>query len=182
MEPKKQRKRIAYEKKGMPAIEDELEFKANKCSGNAKRIIIQEENIQIDLWFDKHYHDRYQHGDENGKRVGIDSHIVKELVLRSFKHLILYSSLIKGFTFLNHPAIATNSARVVLQEFIDEAMLNVVIEVHFVDIYTYEVTVKTAMSTDHFRISDGQYAIELDGDSSILKKCERGTLKEIISI
>jgi hypothetical protein len=51
-------------------------------------------------------------------------------------------------------------------------MLNVVIETHFVNINTYEITVVTAQCVDDFRAQIGQFAIELQGDASILKKKE----------
>lgn len=182
MEQKRQRKRITYEKKGVPAIEDELAFVENKCSKNARKIFAESQEIELELWFDKHYHDREQHGDNSGKRKGIDNDLVEDLVLRSFNHLLFYGAVIKGFTFLNHPGIATGSVRVVLQEFINDTTLNVVIEVHYVNIYKYEVTVKTAMAIDDFRITDGQYVVELQEDSSFLKKNEKGQIKEIMSI
>ena len=182
MEPGKQRRRIAYVRKGVPAIEDELAFIENKCSKRARKIFTESEEIQIELWFDKHYHDRAQHGDESGKRTGIDTHLVEDLVLRSFKHLLFYGSVMKGFTFLNHPGISIGSVRIVLQEYREGTMLNVVIEAHFLDIRAYEITVKTAMATDEFRVADGQYVLELQEDRSVLKKNENGKIKEIFAI
>ena len=70
------------------AIVDPLEFKKNKCSDNACHITTKVENIDIDLWYDKHYHLREQVGDENGKRDGIDREVIQSLVLTSIKHLM----------------------------------------------------------------------------------------------
>jgi hypothetical protein len=67
MEQREPRKRIKYEPKGVAAIQDELEFIKNKCSDHARKIFVQIENIHVEIWFDKHYHDRHQHGDEQPK-------------------------------------------------------------------------------------------------------------------
>ena len=83
-------------------IADPMEFKKNKSSDKARSVTSINERITIDLWFDKHYIDRHQHGDDNGKRDGIDSESVKEIVLRSVKHLLVYSACLPNFTFLNH--------------------------------------------------------------------------------
>jgi hypothetical protein len=181
MEPREPRKRIKYEPKGVPAIQDELEFIKNKCSDHAKKIFVQIENIHVELWFDKHYHDRHQHGDDEGKRTGIDPATVEALVRKSLKHLLFYSSAVAGFKFVNigpsQPAV-----RVVLQEELENSQLNVVIEAHFLDIKSSEITVKTAMCTDDFRISMGQYCIEIQGDNSILRRKDNNRMIEICSI
>jgi len=85
--------------------------------------------------------------------------------------MILYSNLVKGFSFLNRNLQHhERPLRIVLQEQTGPGLLNVVIEAHYLDIGKYEITVKTAMCKDDYYLSDNQYAIELDGDGSILKK------------
>ena len=143
MEQREPRKRITYVKKGVPALHDELAFVENKCSNHARKIFVEVENIHIELWFDKHYHDRHQHGDDHGKREGIDPKTVENLIRKSIRHLIFYSSVVKGFTFANYNKEGQFPVRVVLQEELDGSMLNVVIEAHFLDIGRYEITVKT---------------------------------------
>jgi hypothetical protein len=152
--------------KRLPAIEDELEFKENLCSLKARKISEITEEIDIDIWYDKHYHDRHFIGDENGKRDGI------------VKHLFLYSGLLSGVSFINHRP-SGRAVRIVLQESVGGFLLNVAIEVHFVKISLYQITVKTAMRHDEFKMSDNQYIIELDGDGSVLKKFENKRFKEI---
>ena len=101
MEPREPRKRIRYEPKRVPAIQDELAFLKNKCSDHAKKIFVEIEKVYVELWFDKHYHDRHQHGDEDGKREGISPRIVEALVRKCIKHLLFYSSTVLGFKFIN---------------------------------------------------------------------------------
>lgn len=99
MENREPRKRIAIVSKPMPAIVDPLEFKKNKSSDNAREVTNINERITINLWFDKHYGDRHQHDDDNGKRDGIDHESVKTLVLQSVKHLLVYGACLPNFIF-----------------------------------------------------------------------------------
>jgi hypothetical protein len=176
------RKRITLQKTGASIVDDPLEFKQNKSSIKAKKIFTEVERITIELWFDKHYHDRNQHGDEFGKRDGIDNETVENLVKRSIKHLLLYSNLVKGFNFLNRSQPQERPLRIVLQEETEYGLLNVVIEAHFLDINRYEITVKTAMCKDDYILSDNQYSIQLDGDASVLKKCDLKRVTEVCSV
>jgi hypothetical protein len=58
--------------------------------------------------------------------------------------------------------------------------LNVIVEYHYINKNKYEVTVRTAMCKDEFKISDGQYKIEIDDDgNSVLYKNERSSLNSI---
>lgn len=180
MEQREPRKRIKYEPKGVPALQDDLEFKRNKCSDHARRVFIEFEKICIELWFDKHYHNRHQFGDEVGKREGISPNTVEALVRRSLKHLLFYSAVVAGFKFVNW-GTAQPFVRVILQEGSTGPMLNVVIEAHFLDIDIYEMTVKTAMCVDDFRIAMGQHCIEIQGNNSILKRKDNKHLIEICS-
>lgn len=182
-EQKPKRKRIAYQPRTANIIEDPLELRSNKSSAKARRVFTTVENITIELWFDKHYLDRNQHGDDSGKREGIDYDTVERLIKRSIKHLIVYSTIVKGFNFLNQNVQQPGRPlRVVLQEQSEFGFLNVVIEAHYLDIDKYELTVKTAMCKDDYRIPDNEYSIELDGNGSILKKCDIKTIREVCYI
>ena len=169
-------------KKGMPiVVKDELEFVKNKSSEKAQKAEEFDERIKIITWFDKHYLDRLQFGDENGKRAGIEKEQVIKLVRDAIKHLVYYSFKVKGFAFIDDDAPLGKHLRIILQRE-DSAgnMLNVIIEIHFVNLEEYEVTIITAMKVNDFFTVDGQYIIELyDDNGSSLKRRERGKLTEI---
>lgn len=158
---------------------DESVFTANRCSMNARKSVVINHNLGVELWFDKHYHDRHYHGDDNGKREGIDPATVESLVTRAIGYLFLYSACVKGFKFVNHSDATEPAGRIVLQEAYNGSMLNVVIEVHFVSVNYFEVTVKTGMVVDNFRIAAGQYVLELQGDNSFLRKQDNGKILEV---
>lgn len=166
----------------IPIESDPLEWKANKCTPNARQIDGAKETIIIDFWLDKHYYSRDTHGDDNGPRNGIEIDSVKDLVSRSLKHLLYYSCRLEKFKFINFDPLPPCNHRVVVKEQVAEGMLNVAIEVHFINIHRYEVTVKTAMVVDNFLIADGQYCIELQGDCSILYRMVSLKLVEVSSI
>ena len=64
--------------------------------------------------------------------------------------------------------------------FEDEVRLNVVVEYHFLNMNSYEVTLITAMRKDDFYFSDGTFQLEIQSDgSSSLYKSERGKVKLI---
>ncbi len=165
-----------------PVIEDELEYLQNKCSYKARKIDVYLQNISIHIWFDKHYLDRVQHGDYNGKREGIEQEAVMDIVVKSIKHLLFYGAVTKGFIFLNFPqalAFGERAVRVVCAK----NGVNVVIEAHFLTIQEYEITIKTAIKKEEYKPSDNQYIIELlDDEHSILSKFESPKLKEIYTI
>jgi hypothetical protein len=162
---------------------DPLEYVANKSTNRARKIISISEKLDIDIWFDKHYVDRSQHGDENGLRDGIDQTIVRRLVAKSMPHLLFYGATVQLFTFLNIAHDKTKRAlRVVVQEQSDNSILSVVIEVHFVKMNYFEITVKTAICKQDFELSDGQYAVHIDGKTSVLRKREKGKDLDIYSI
>lgn len=175
----KPRKKIFHKRAEL--VPDNLIFTKNKCSDNARKVLTDIEKISIELWFDKHYHNRCQHGDKDGEREGIDNESVQSLVLEAMKHLLLYSAYVTGFTFINHEPKNYRAVRVVLKTPSNGTMLNVVIEVHYLSMNNYEITVKTAMCTDNFMTSDGQYSIEIEDVSSTLYKNNRGKNVEIYS-
>lgn len=176
------RKRILRSTKGIPVIADEDAYSQNKASERARKINTINPDIKFNIWHDQHYQIRKQFGDEAGERIGIDSIIVESLVQRLMSHLVCYSTILKNFNFVNFSNPESRAIRVVLQEETKEEMLNVVIEVHFIDITTFEVTIKTAMCSDSFRLSDGQFAIELIQNESVLKRMEKGNVIEIYSL
>jgi hypothetical protein len=179
MSEREQRKKIPSNNQRLLPVEDELAFTRNRCSKKARKINSIHHNLVFEIWFDQHYQIRLQFGDENGMRPGIDAKKVESLVLRSMKHLVAYSSLLKTFTFINHDLNGGRANRIVLQEPTDEGKLNVVIEAHLINLDTYEITVKTAMCIDTFRISEGQFILEVIENESILKKLDNGKIKEI---
>jgi len=60
--------------------------------------------------------------------------------------------------------------------------LNVVIECHYTNPTHYEITVKTALCAEDFRISAGQYFIEVETDVVNLKKFDNNKFSEICRI
>lgn len=161
--------------------QDELAFIKNKSSENARKISTKVEYLEIDIWFDKHYLNRVQHGDENGLREGIEQDDVKKIVESSVKHLLYYSVKLKYFIFVNHDD-ENRFGRIVLQTVADNQTLNIVIECHYLSLNKYEITVKTAMCEDNFRMSEGQFIIELVNDEeSYLKKKDGSKIKKISS-
>jgi len=165
---------------GEAVLEDGLEFKGNKCSQNAKKDISHFENVEIEIWFDKHYFVREQHGDELGKRLGIEMNFVKDLVIKSIKHLCYYSLKVGNFSFLNFSDTG-RFFRILLKDYYsDKLPLNVIAEFHFVSLGKYEVTIKTAMREEDFRVHDGQYIVEIfNEETSTLSKSQMKVIKEI---
>ena len=161
---------------------DPFEWRANKCTPRARQHDDLKEVITINFWFDQHYFIRNQHGDILGKRIGIDINHVKDMVSRSLKHLLFYSANLEKFTFLNLNPPPMRAHRIVIKEDINGGMLNAVIEVHYINVHTYEITVKTAMVVDNFDVADNQYCLEMQGDSSVLYKMESRRLREVFSI
>jgi hypothetical protein len=154
-------------------IEDKLEFKKNFSTQRARKIKTFQEELKVELWFDQHYIvTRHQHGEDSGeKRDGISPEEVEPLLKKSIVHLVCYGANVKGFNFLNHEN--KPPVRIVVKERSIGETLNVVSEVHLVDLNLYEMTVKTAMRKDDFRIENGRFAIEFIGNNqSVLKKQE----------
>jgi hypothetical protein len=158
-----------------------LDFEANKSSMQARKIVILNHNLVIELWFNKHYYKRYFVGDENGKRQGIDPTVVEALVARCIEHLFLYGAIVKNFVFVNPWDNKKFPIRIVLQETKIAETLNVVIEVHQKSFNRFEITVITAMVSDEFKMASGQYCIKVQQDRSLLRKVEDGKVVEICS-
>lgn len=160
-------------------IEDPMEFVKNKSSDNARKLCEIEVSLATHIWIDKHYHDRHQFGDTSGRREGINPEQVEALVKKSIPHLLFYGNAVPGFAFLNYDGFTTNNIRVVLQERDIDKKLNVVIEAHYTEGNKFEITVKTALCVDDFRLSQGQYAIEIQGDNSILFRKDNNRIIEV---
>ena len=182
MSEREPRKRIPLNKAKLLPVEDPAAYIQNKCSERARKVNTIQPNFNFNIWFDQHYQHRTQFGDDNGKREGIDSERVQSLVNKAMDHLVTYSTFLKTFAFVNHVQTSGRNERVVLQEETQHGLLNVVIEVHLIEVGIYEVTVKTAMCIKDFAISDGQYVLQLIDNESILKRKERGVLREICSL
>lgn len=127
------------------AIIDEQAFIQNKSSQNAKKVDEVIENFNLNIWFDKHYCDREQHGDENGKRSGINKNLIQSILKISIKHLIYFSLKLKNFQFINYDE-KIHQTRIAIQERNEDGnMVNLIVEFHHINSNKYEVTVMTAM-------------------------------------
>lgn len=172
------RKRFRSVRKRLPVIDDDLDFRENISSRNARHDDSFEEKITVEVWFDKHYVERYQYGDDNGLRKGIDPEFIRVLVKQSAKPLFLFSMLVKGFRFVNHVCF-TDLTRVVIRKKIDDSWLNVVLQSSFKNESCLEVTVITAMVVNDFRLAAGQYLIDLQEGSACLNKFDNGKLQKV---
>lgn len=168
----------------LPAVADALHYDCNHATPVARKISSHWEHFEIEIWFDKHYCIRMQHGDEHGKREGIEQERVKRLVLTAVKHLCYYAHILENFTFLNLPDQARRLFRIVLKDhYSGPTPLNVIVEFHFLNILKYEATIKTAMQSENFRPNDGQFIVELyDTDSSTLSKKTAHGITQIYSL
>lgn len=147
-------------------VHDEKEFKPNCASKNAK-LIHEYKEFEVELHIDKHYETRLIHGDDEGKREGIDEDLVKALIIKSFKYLVDIALRNPHFRFITYFDRSNPIAgkRLVLRDIKTTGILNVVIEVHYVDVSKFEVTAFTAMQVDDFKIADGQYVLSFSDKS-----------------
>lgn len=158
-QPKKRRTRIKQKVEEIEVV-DPLEFQPNCASKNAK-LIHKYKEFEVELWIDKHYESRLHHGDELGKREGIEKDLVKNLIVKSFKYLLDIFLRHPNFKFITYFEYgkATSGKRILLKDFKKDGTLNVVIEIHYLNTSRYEVTVVTAMQVDNFKKADGQYIL-----------------------
>ncbi len=163
-----------------------MAYVANKASTNVRPVTTITQDISISLCFDKHYILRHDIGDKLGKRDGIGNADVEALVLRSFRHLMLYCSCVPTLSFVNYNEGAHSKPRqpyrVVCREETACGMLNIAIQVHVKAFNHYEITVITAMCKDEYRFFDGQYGVLMVGNNSILERFVDNSLTEISSI
>jgi hypothetical protein len=144
-----------------------MKYIENLCTQLARPDKSVVERIEFKIWIDKHYDNREQFGDEDGKRDGIDWDNIKKVVYDSLKHMVHYSSMVKGFSFVATGPKTGTVLRIVLpKEEEDGEMLNIAIEIRLIELSIYELTVKTAKKTNYFRTADGQYVIELINEST----------------
>lgn len=161
-------------------IVDELAYTQNSGSKNARKIIDRSESVHIEVWYDKHFVLRSQFGSDDGtKRLGIDEGTIQALVSDSLCHLMHYSFTVSQFTFINSKNEQSRKLRIVLQRNTKLGLLNVAVEFHHIEKKKYEVTVITAMVTDEFKISDGQYVVLVNDDNSDLFKM---TIRKLVHI
>lgn len=161
-------------------ISDNEAYTENAGSKNAKKIAVVNYSIETEIWVDKHYSIREQHGDDFGKREGITRDAVEVLVKKSFLHLKYYNLKHSNFKFVNFPPSKVRNIRIVLKDKIEnQEFLNVVVEYHFIDLNLYEVTIFTAMCKDDFHLSDGQFGIVFDKNYSELVFMQNKRLKLI---
>lgn len=175
------RPRLNQTEKIQNTIEDPLEYKANNCSPKARKSATITKELLYELWYDQHYIIRNQLGDDKGKRHGISPEKVDDLVNRLIPHMLYYSYKVKGFHFLNHQD--NQKTRIIFKESSSEETLNVAIEIHFLTINSFEITIKTAMCVNDFRLSAGQYNINLlNNYSSVLYRFENQQNTEIATL
>lgn len=178
---KQKRKRII-----LPIVEsiiiDEKAFIQNSCSSNAKKIYVFDESLKIEIWVDKHYESRVYHGSDDGtEREGIGYDKIEPLIIKSFKHLLYYSLKHKNFVFINHPPNKVHNIRLVLKELLNVSeYLNVVVEYHFVDLKTIELTIVTALKKENYIMSVGQFGIKFDNGYSELIQQPAGAVEIIV--
>ena len=173
---KGKRKRV-YKKSSLDinnidVVYDPIEFKPNCASENAQQIHVYDE-LKVELWCDKHYHIRRTLGDNNGKREGIEVSDVQELIIKGFKYLLdihLRGIQFKFINFFDPNNPLKKLPRIVIQEQINDTVLNVVCEVHYLDTSKFEITVITAMVVEDFNISDGQYVLKINNDKAYLRR------------
>lgn len=151
------------------SIIDPNEYTVSAASLNAQHKKTFTVNLNLDYFVDGHYVKRLQHGDEFGKREGIEPHFVEPLVENSFLHILHYSLRNSSFNIINYPPAKNPPLRIVLIEtYKGELDLNLIVEYHFIDVATYEATVITAMRKDGFQEGEGQYSINMTEGDSIL--------------
>jgi len=175
------RKRIEYIRRESNVIVDEEAYSENICSNKARLILTVDIPIQISIWFDKHYFDRLQHGDDYGPREGIDLETIKNIVSKYFHHLIFYSSNADSFKYLNYETEKNKGHKIVFQySHLTSPKLNIVMETHYEKINKFQATIKTAMCEDSFKFHEGQYIIEIyDEGCSELKRNIKGQVVKI---
>lgn len=146
-------------------------FQENAGSKNAKKKNIVKESFDFEIWVDKHYENRVYHGSDDGSyRDGIEYNNIEPIIIKSIRHLLYYSLKSKIFIFLNYPPNKSRNTRIILKDLCKDKniFLNVVLEYHFINLNTIEVTIITALKSNDFSFADGQFGIEFDDNYSKL--------------
>lgn len=160
--------------------QDPLEFRKNHSSDSARQVFTSTESIEFEVWYDNHYFQREMHGDNNGKRDGIEQEIVQNLIVNAAKHLLYYSIKVRAFEFVSFVEGFRKTRTTISQIIKDELNLNIVVNYHYLALNKYEVTLVTAMRKNGFVPKDGEFQLEMQVDgSSILFKSERGRIQKI---
>lgn len=175
------RKRFRIVRERLPAIEDRLAFNGNSSSHKARHDSVFDETISVEIWFDKHYLDRHQHGDDNGAREGIAPDYIRQLIRGSVRPLLMFAAQIKGFCFVNGPPFR-ETIRAIIRKNFNGSKLNVVLQCCFKNSGCLEITVITAMVVENFKLATGQYVVDLEESGMVLSKYENGRLNEICKI
>jgi hypothetical protein len=162
--------------KSLAFLDDEFVYSKNKSTELGRQVVTNKYTFEVTLWFDKHYEKRVKERD----RSGIEPQIITEIIQDSFPYLIYISCFSNSFHFINSPINNTSPLiRIVLQKNTENGILNVVAEYHFIEFNKMEITVKTAMVVDNFKISDGQFVLFIDDQGCVLKKLTNKTLQDI---
>jgi hypothetical protein len=156
-------------------IEDPNSYTQNSCSLNARKFHEYSSDLVVELWIDKHCTLRQV------ERSGIDIDTLQNLAIESVKHIIYYQLRLQKFNIVQYPEHRGRDKRVLVQEITDEGVLNLILEYHYLDLCRYEVTIITAMVDDNFGIFDGQYILNIDGESSTLKRKIVGKISDVSS-
>lgn len=174
------RPRISNRPLGVQPEIDPMEFQTNKASGFVKFVQELTKCINWNLWHDKHYLQRIQLGDDDGRRNGIDKEIVNPFIVECYLHLLHYSAKLDRFKFIGPDKSGRGIGIVLRKLYGTEIPLNVVVEVYLDDSNQHEITVKTAMCIEDFKFYDGQFILELiEDDYSKLSQFTRGRIGEI---
>lgn len=109
---------------------------------------------------------------------------MQNLIIKAFKYLLDIYLRFPRFKFINfyEQGGKPTKERIVLKNHHESGILNVVIEIHFLDTSKYEVTVITAMEVDNFKIADGQYVISLVENRVLLKRNVNKNSEEIYKL
>ena len=159
-----------------PVIEEIIDphaYTANSCTQNARKFHEYSNDLVVELWIDKHCTLRQV------ERSGIDIDTLQNLAIESVKHIIYYQLRLQKFNIVQYPEHRGRDKRVLVQETTDEGVLNLILEYHYLDLCRYEVTMITAMVDDNFGIFDGQYILNIDGESSTLKRKVIGNINDV---
>jgi len=167
--------------KRIEVINPKLVYKPNCAYMNAQ-CIHEYDELKVELWCDKHYHNHLEYGDKDGAREGIEIDGVQEAIIESFKYLLDIYLRGTRFDFINYfdPKKPKKPPhRIVVKKILEESVLNVVMETHYLESSKFEITVITAMVVDDFKVADGQHVITISDNKATLRRSIR---KELIKI
>lgn len=144
-------------------VHDPEKYGPNSCSDNAKKFHDHSHNLEVELWLDKHC------GYRQTERYGIELDNLQDLAIDSLKHILYYQLRYPRINLIQYPEYRGRNYRIAVQTTIESGdILNIVVEYHYVDICMYELTIITAMVVNDFKHFDGQYILDIDGESSRL--------------